>query len=71
MLVLSLITFNTVQNQRWWSAMNHPLPASILAHRIKQRARATMVEIIRRDPSHSLWWKHTHGKKRQILFFFF
>ena len=54
MLVLWLITFNTVQNQRWWSAMSHPLLASYLEHGFKQRDRATVVDVIRRDPSHSL-----------------
>ena len=54
MLVLSLITFNTVQINRWWSAMNHPLLASCLEHGIKHRDRAMVVDVIRRDPSHSL-----------------
>ena len=54
MLVLTLITFNTVQNHRWWSAMNHPLLASNLERRIKHRDRAKVVDVIRRDPNHSL-----------------
>ena len=34
--------------------MNHPLLASFLEHGIKRRDRAMVVDVIRRDPSHSL-----------------
>ena len=62
MLVLSLITFSTVQNQRWWSAMN--LLVSNLEHGIKHRDHAVVVDVIRRASSHSLRWKHTWQKNR-------
>ena len=58
------------ESERWWSAMNHPLLASILAHRIKQRDRATMVEIIRRDPQESLPVVETHTWQKKTVFFF-